>query len=51
MFLLDELITNGFGQGKPLEFIPWIETIMLLLPAVGFKSLAPSHSMVVLKLG
>ena len=28
---------NIFGQEKPLEFLPWIKTPNLLMPAVGFE--------------
>ena len=30
-------IRNIFGQGKPLEFLPWIKNLILLMPAVGLK--------------
>ena len=32
-----ESIRNIFGQGKPLEFLPWIKNPILLIPAVGFE--------------
>ena len=28
---------NIFGQGKPLEFLPWMKNPNLLMPAVGFE--------------
>ena len=32
-----EWIRNIFGQGKPLEFLPWIKNLILLMPEVGFE--------------
>ena len=32
-----ESFRNIFGQGKPLEFLPWIKNPILLMPAVGFE--------------
>ena len=32
-----EWIRNIFGQGEPLEFLPWMKTPNLLMPAVGFE--------------
>ena len=37
ILLSGESIGNIFGQGKPLEFLPWIKNIILLMLAVGFK--------------
>ena len=42
-----ELIRNMFGQVKPLEFLPWIKSPILLMPAVGFIPRPPSNSVVV----
>ena len=31
-----ELVRNIFGQGKPLEFLPWMKNPNLLMPPMGF---------------
>ena len=32
-----ESLRDIFGQGKPLEFLPWMKNPNLLMPAVGFE--------------